>query len=99
MQPLMKNFGDNIRLVRQAKGYSQENVAKLLDMSPSGYAKIERGESDIAVSRIEEIAKVFEVEPAQLVSVAERPLIFNIKKKSIQPSWQYTRWHFPFSKR
>jgi transcriptional regulator with XRE-family HTH domain len=81
MQPLMKNFGDNIRLVRQAKGYSQENVAELLGMSPSGYAKIERGESDIAVSRIEEIAKIFEVEPAQLVLMNDKSLIFNIKSK------------------
>ncbi|MFM7430947.1 MAG: helix-turn-helix domain-containing protein [Flammeovirgaceae bacterium] len=81
----MKNFGENIRIVRQAKGYSQENVAELLEMSPSGYAKIERGESDSSVSRIEEIAKVFEVEPAQLISMTDKSFIFNIKKNHSSP--------------
>lgn len=85
MQPLMKNFGDNIRLARQVKGYSQENVAELLGMSSSGYAKIERGESDIAVSRIEEIAKVFEVSPAQLVSLPDKSFVFNIKTNHSGP--------------
>ncbi len=85
MQALMKSFGDNIRIVRQAKGYTQENVAELLGMSASGYAKIERGESDITVSRIEEIAKVFEVVPEQLVSKADKSFIFNIKKNHSSP--------------
>lgn len=85
MQTLMKNFGDNIRIVRQAKGYTQENVAELLGMSSSCYAKIERGESDITVSRIEEIAKVFEVAPAQLVTLSDKSFIFNIKSNHSGP--------------
>lgn len=85
MNSLSKNFGENIRVVRQAKGFSQENLAQMLEMSPSGYAKIERGESDITMSRAEQIAAVLDIDPAQLISMNERAFIFNIKSNKSSP--------------
>jgi len=49
---------EKIQLLRSLRGWSQEDVAEKLAMSVSGYAKIERGETDIAVSRLEQIAQV-----------------------------------------
>lgn len=34
---------EKIRLARELNKWSQEEVAEKLEMSPSGYAKIERG--------------------------------------------------------
>ena len=54
-------LGEKTKTFRAAKGYSQENMAKLLNISSTAYAKIERGETDVNFSRLEQIAKAFEV--------------------------------------
>ncbi len=45
-----------IRLLRLEKGWSQESVAAKLDMSLNGYGCIERGETNVSVPRLEQIA-------------------------------------------
>ena len=39
MSTTLKNLGDNIKFLRLAKGYSQENMSDMLNMSTSGYKK------------------------------------------------------------
>ncbi len=58
--------------MRQLKGWSQEEVADKLQMSVSGYANIERGETDVKISRLENIAEVFEVDLLELLNFAEK---------------------------
>jgi transcriptional regulator with XRE-family HTH domain len=74
---LLMQIGQKIKTFRQVKGWSQENMAKLLRMSISGYSKIERGESDFKVSRIEAIAKVFNINPSQLLQSEDTTHILN----------------------
>jgi transcriptional regulator with XRE-family HTH domain len=57
---------EKIRLLRRLKGWSQEEIAHRLEMSVSGYGGIERGETDIPLSRLQLIAKVFEVSLPEL---------------------------------
>ena len=57
---------EKIRFVRQAKGLTQEDVAEKLNMSVNGYGDIERGETDVNLSRLEQIAKLFEMTLVQL---------------------------------
>ena len=56
---------ENIRAVRRAKGLTQEEVAEKLDMSVNGYGDIERGLCDIKLTRLQQIAELFDVELAQ----------------------------------
>jgi len=65
---------EKIRTIRQLKGWSQEEIAHRLDMSVSGYGSIERGETDVNLSWLEDIAGIFEVDLAEL---------FNLNEKSI----------------
>jgi transcriptional regulator with XRE-family HTH domain len=51
----------NIRKIRELKNLTREYVAEELKMSMSGYGKIERGEVDLTVSKLIEIAKVLGV--------------------------------------
>ncbi len=46
-------LGDKIRKFRQLKDYSQESMAIALGLSVTGYAKIERNETNVTVSRLE----------------------------------------------
>lgn len=68
---------EKIRFMRMFKGWSQEEMAEKLDMAVSGYAKIERGETDINFSRLQQIAQVFGIELAYLVGLSEKN-VFNI---------------------
>jgi len=58
----------NIKKLRELKNLTREYVAIELGMTVSGYSKIERGEVDIAFSRLQRIAEVFEVDILGLMS-------------------------------
>ena len=63
---------EKIRVMRQSKGWSQEDMADKLDMSVNGYANIERGETDVQLSRLEKIAEVFGMELFELFNFGEK---------------------------
>ncbi|MFT6964787.1 MAG: transcriptional regulator with XRE-family HTH domain [Flammeovirgaceae bacterium] len=65
---LANQFGNKVRTLRLLNGWSQENMASHLKMSVSGYSKIERGESDFKISRIESIADLFKINPSELIN-------------------------------
>ncbi len=62
------SFGENLRIVRQAKGISQEVVAPGLNMAQSTYSKIERDPKISEPEMVEKIAKVLEIMPSILLS-------------------------------
>jgi len=64
----MKLLGKKIRLLRHQKGWSQEDVAKQLDISIPAFSKIETGITDINLSRLEQISTLFEMTIVQLLT-------------------------------
>ena len=58
----------NIRSLREKNGLTQEQVADYLNMSVNGYGDIERGETDIKLSRLTQISNLFDVSLAELVN-------------------------------
>ena len=64
-----------IRTIRQLRGYSQEYMAMKLDLSQSAYGKIERGESDVTLTRVEEISRVFEMSVVDILLFDESTLL------------------------
>ena len=67
----MKTLGKKIRLLRHQKGWSQDDVAKRLDISIPAFSKIETGITDINLSRLEQIAALFEMGVVQLLTFNE----------------------------
>jgi transcriptional regulator with XRE-family HTH domain len=57
-----KEVGERIRRIRTNLNKTRDDVADQLNMSNSAYSKIERGETDVQVSRLEAIAKLFKVD-------------------------------------
>lgn len=68
---------EKICLLRKVKGWSQEEMANKLQMSLHGYANIERGETDIQLSRLEQISRVLGVELKDLVNLDEKTIFMN----------------------
>lgn len=65
----MKNvIAERIRIYRTARGFSQENIANELNISPGAYSNIERGVTDITVTRLLEIAAILDVDIYDLMS-------------------------------
>jgi transcriptional regulator with XRE-family HTH domain len=56
-----------LKMLRHERGWSQDDVAKQLDISIPAYSKIETGVTDINLSRLEQIANVFEISLSQLI--------------------------------
>jgi len=67
---------EKIKFMRQAKSLSQEEMAEKLGLSINGYANIERGETDVASSRIQQIAEALDADFMELVSFGERNVVF-----------------------
>jgi len=64
----MKTLGKKIRLLRHQRSWSQEDVAKQLDISIPAFSKIETGITDVNLSRLEQIATLFGMSIVQLLT-------------------------------
>jgi transcriptional regulator with XRE-family HTH domain len=58
---------EKIRLIRESKNWSQEDMAEKLNMSLNGYAKIERGETKSFNPKLEQIAEKLDVDLMELM--------------------------------
>lgn len=67
----MNSLGKRIRLLRQQRGWSQEDVAKRLDISIPAFSKIETGITDVNLSRLNQISKLFDMSVVQLLSTTD----------------------------
>ena len=77
---------EKIKLVRQSKGLTQEEVAEKLNMSVSGYGDIERGDSDLKLSKLEKIANVFGISINDLFDLNDKS-IFNLACEQNRRNW------------
>ncbi len=66
----MKTIADKIRLLRLERGFSQENMADSLGISTTSYGDIERGKTDITLSRLMQIAKIYGINLLTLLGEA-----------------------------
>ncbi len=63
---------EKIKFIRSLKGWTQENMAEQLGISTYAYAKIERGETDVNFSRLQQIAEVMGIELPQLLNLDDK---------------------------
>jgi len=68
---IKKELGRRLRLIRNVKGLSQENMAEGLGITQSAYAQIETGRTDINISRLESIAKIFQLSVAEILTFGD----------------------------
>lgn len=62
-----KIFGENLKRLRMAKGFSQDELARMVGYTNrSSINKIEVGRSSIPAAKVNEIAKVLGVSPLEL---------------------------------
>ena len=67
---------DKIRAFRTIKNLSQENVAQMIGISSTAYAKLERGETEMTYTRLEQVSKALGVKLSDLVNFGENGFFY-----------------------
>lgn len=60
-------IAEKIRLLRLTRNLSQQNIADELQITVAAFSNIERGVTDISVTRLIQIASILEVDPASFL--------------------------------
>ncbi len=68
-------LNDKIRLLREMKHWSQEQMAERVSMSKNGYARIERGETKLTVEALDKISQAFDMDIIELIKISDKGLI------------------------
>lgn len=76
------NIGCRIKFLRQQKGYTQNDLGKLLYVSGQSVSKWEKGESSPSIDTIDEICKIFNISPNELLDYQTEKLITNTEYNS-----------------
>lgn len=74
---------DKIKSLREQRDWTQEEMAEKLGLTRNGYAKIERGESLPSLERLDEIAKIFDVNIVELLNLNEKNVIFQTQNQEV----------------
>jgi transcriptional regulator with XRE-family HTH domain len=73
------SIGENIKKLRELRNYTQSYMSEKLNMSLSGYSKIERDETDISFKRLQQIAEVLETDYSNILEF-DGSKVFNINQ-------------------
>lgn len=73
---------ETIRMMREKNNWTQEEMAEKLNMSPSGYSKIERGETKLYLEKLEQIAQTFNIDTTELLNLTDKNLCLLIGENS-----------------
>ena len=66
---------EKVRLFRELNQWSREEMAERMNMSVTGYAKIERGETNLSLHKLKQIAAVLQIDLIDLVSPNDNGVI------------------------
>lgn len=64
-----KNTGKKLQLLRIERQLTQEEMSEKLHLSTSAYCKIEYGDTDLTLTRLNKIAQIFNLSPFKLFKI------------------------------
>jgi transcriptional regulator with XRE-family HTH domain len=67
---------NKIKQIRELKNFTQEYVAQQLGLSTRAYSKIETGETQLTINRLNEISAILEVQPMEVLGFDDKK-VFN----------------------
>lgn len=76
-------IGENIRKIRMLKNIDAKTLADKLGISVSAFTKIERGETQVDIERINRIAETLQVNPSDITSFNPDRLYQNVESAQV----------------
>jgi transcriptional regulator with XRE-family HTH domain len=86
--------GDRLKQIRELKGYTQEQLAEILDMGNRQIWRYENNETDPGSEAVAQIARVLEVSTDFLLGLSDEPIPclneneLSQKEKSVIRAWR-----------
>lgn len=71
-------IGHKIKRIRELKGLSQTEVAEKLFISQRAYSDIENDKTKLDLERLENLSKIFEMDPVDLLTFDEKKIFNNV---------------------
>lgn len=69
-----------LKQIRELKNFTQEYVAGKLNLSTRAYSKIETGETQLTINRLNEISKVLGIEPLEILGFDDKQVFNHCKQ-------------------
>ena len=69
MQKIQKQVGARIRELRNARGWSQEELAERAGLHSTFIGQVERGERNLALSNLKKLADAFELSLSEMIEL------------------------------
>ncbi|MCK3683980.1 helix-turn-helix transcriptional regulator [Maribellus sp. YY47] len=66
---LQKKIGDRIRILRESKGITQQNLAAICNFEKANLSRLEAGRTNPTISTLYKISQALEISIAELVDV------------------------------
>jgi transcriptional regulator with XRE-family HTH domain len=76
-------INEKLRVMRQCKNWTQEELADKLGWAVKSYAKIERGDTGVKLDKLQKVAEVFGVDVQELIDSNEKT-VFNFAENCTQ---------------
>ncbi len=73
------DLGNLLRKLRLLKGFSQEYMALQLNVSTNAYGKIERGQTDVGITKLLKMLEVLEIDPCDFFNLLKEENITDVK--------------------
>jgi len=70
-----------IKQIRELKNFTQEHVATHLGLTIRAYSKIESGETQLTINRLNEISSILGVEPMEVLGFDDKQVFNNCKQE------------------
>ena len=80
---MKSSIGANIKQHRVALGWSQADAAQKLKISTPAFCKIETDQTDLNISRLQQIAKLFKVSVNQLIDNGDQGVSSSVSNEEV----------------
>jgi len=70
-----------IKQIRELKNFTQEHVAIQLGLTTRAYSKIEAGQTQLTINRLNEISAILGIDPLEVLAFDDKQIFNNCKQE------------------
>lgn len=70
-----QKFGNKLKVLREVHNYTQEYVSNVLEVAPSTYSLMEKGQAQITIERIEKLAILYKMNLIDFMALDDQTII------------------------
>lgn len=70
-------IGKKLKELRKSSGFTLDEICEQLNISPSTYSRMEKGETATWTSMIDKICEIYKIEPEELLLSEEKYVLIN----------------------